>query len=417
LAEGFYGSLCLRGSQDSNLESPVLETGALASWATAPEGRWIVTRLGLGRPLAVEDGEDEFVAPGALEDLGLAQVGLFARAEAAEEGGGCGVAGIGAGEDTVGAELGEGEVDEGAGRLGRVTLAAGVGVEDITDLDLAVLDAAHKDRGVAEEQAVPEAFDREGDDIVVVLQPRVGDLLLQHTGGNAGAPPKTRGMSTDSLRHPLTRTLLVLTLTTGVIDAACYLGLGRVFAANMTGNVVLLGFGIAGATGLPVVAPLVSLGAFLAGAIVGGRMGARLAPKETYLSRAMLSEVGLVALATLIAIVFNITPDHFSGDLIIALLAFAMGLRNATVRRLKIADLTTTVLTMTLTGLAADSPLAGGEGKGNWRRGAAVWSMLLGAVIGALLVKADLALVLVAAGALALLTWLVFMPAAITAAE
>jgi uncharacterized membrane protein YoaK (UPF0700 family) len=224
-------------------------------------------------------------------------------------------------------------------------------------------------------------------------------------------------MSTDSLRHPLTRTLLVLTLTTGVIDAACYLGLGRVFAANMTGNVVLLGFGIAGSTGLPVVAPLVSLGAFLLGAVVGGRMGERLAPKEAHLSRAMLTEVGLIALATLIAIVFDITPDRFSGDLIIGLLAFAMGLRNATVRRLKVTDLSTTVLTMTLTGLAADSQLAGGSGKGNWRRSAAVWSMLVGAVIGALLVKADLALVLLAAAVLALLTWLVFMPAAVTAAE
>jgi uncharacterized membrane protein YoaK (UPF0700 family) len=224
-------------------------------------------------------------------------------------------------------------------------------------------------------------------------------------------------MDTDSLRHPLTRTLLVLTLTTGVIDAACYLGLGRVFAANMTGNVVLLGFGIAGSSGLPVVAPLVSLGAFLAGAVVGGRMGAMLAPKEAHLSRAMLIEVGMIGLATLIAIVFDITPDHFSGDLIIGLLAFAMGVRNATVRRLKIADLTTTVLTMTLTGLAADSQLAGGSGKGSWRRSAAVWSMLIGAVLGALLVKADLALVLVAAAALALATWLVFMPAAITDAE
>jgi uncharacterized membrane protein YoaK (UPF0700 family) len=122
-------------------------------------------------------------------------------------------------------------------------------------------------------------------------------------------------------------------------------------------------------------------------------------------------------LATLIAVVFDITPDHFSGDLIIGMLAFAMGVRNATVRRLKIADLTTTVLTMTLTGLAADSQLAGGSGKGNWRRSAAVWSMLAGAVIGALLVKADLALVLLAAAALTLATWLVFMPAAITAAE
>jgi uncharacterized membrane protein YoaK (UPF0700 family) len=224
-------------------------------------------------------------------------------------------------------------------------------------------------------------------------------------------------VSTDSLRHPLTRALLVLTLTTGVIDAACYLGLGRVFAANMTGNVVLLGFGIAGSSGLPVVAPLVSLAAFLSGAVVGGRMGAALRPKEAHLSRAMTIEIGLTALATLIAIVFDITPDHFSGDLIIGLLAFAMGVRNATVRRLKVSDLSTTVLTMTLTGLAADSPLAGNDGEGSWRRAGAVVSMLVGAVAGALLVKADLALVLLAAAVLALATWLVFMPRAITAAD
>jgi uncharacterized membrane protein YoaK (UPF0700 family) len=222
---------------------------------------------------------------------------------------------------------------------------------------------------------------------------------------------------TDSIRHPLTRTLLVLTATTGVIDAACYLGLGRVFAANMTGNVVLLGFGIVGSTGLPVVAPLVSLLAFLLGAVLGGRMAAKLPPKETHLARAMIIEITLIGLATLLAIVFDITPDHFSGDLIIGLLAFAMGTRNATVRRLKITDLSTTVLTMTLTGLAADSQLAGGEGAGNWRRGSAVAAMLVGAVVGALLVKADLALVLLAAGLLTLATWLVFMPAAITNAD
>jgi len=224
-------------------------------------------------------------------------------------------------------------------------------------------------------------------------------------------------MTTDSIRHPLTRTLLVLTLTTGVIDAACYLGLGRVFAANMTGNVVLLGFGIAGSSGLPVVAPLVSLCAFLVGATVGGRMGSMLPPKETHLSRAMLIEVGFISLATLLALVFDITPDHFSGDLIIALLAFAMGVRNATVRRLKVPDISTTVLTMTLTSLAADSPLAGGDGKGSWRRGAAVVSMLVGACVGALLVKTDLALVLLAAAVLAAATWLVFMPAAVSAGD
>ena len=56
-------------------------------------------------------------------------------------------------------------------------------------------------------------------------------------------------MSTNSLKHPLTRALLVLTFTTGVIDAASYLGLGHVFTAKMTGNIVLLGFGIAGGSG------------------------------------------------------------------------------------------------------------------------------------------------------------------------
>ncbi len=224
-------------------------------------------------------------------------------------------------------------------------------------------------------------------------------------------------MTTDSLRHPLTRTLLVLTLTTGVIDCASYLGLGRVFAANMTGNIVLLGFGIAGSTGLPVVGPLVSLGAFFCGAVVGGRMGDRLPMKEAHLSRAMLIEVTLISLATLLAILFDIKPGRFSGDLVIALIAFAMGIRNATVRQLKVADLSTTVLTMTLTGLAADSQLAGRSGKGSWRRSGAVVSMLVGAVAGALLVKVDLALVLLAAAGLALATWLVFMPAAITVAE
>src|SRR4051794_21436442 len=73
-----------------------------------------------------------------------------------------------------------------------------------------------------------------------------------------------------SIRHPLARALLILTFTTGLVDAVSYLGLGRVFTANMTGNIVFLGFGIAGSGGLPVLAPLVSLGAFLLGAAGGG---------------------------------------------------------------------------------------------------------------------------------------------------
>src|SRR2546423_1416857 len=216
-----------------------------------------------------------------------------------------------------------------------------------------------------------------------------------------------------SVSHPLTRALLVLTFTTGLVDAVSYLGLGRVFTANMTGNIVLLGFGIAGGTGLPVVAPLVSLGSFLVGAGAGGVLATRTADRHpVHIARALAIEVSLIACAAVLAAAVTVRPDSVSGDVVIALLAFAMGVRNATVRRIGVPDLTTTVLTMTLTGLAADSPVAGGSGKGSVRRVAAVLAMLSGALAGALLLKTSLVLPLVAASGLALVTWLVYVPAA-----
>jgi uncharacterized membrane protein YoaK (UPF0700 family) len=216
-----------------------------------------------------------------------------------------------------------------------------------------------------------------------------------------------------SLRHPLVRALLVLTFTTGLVDAVSYLGLGHVFTANMTGNIVLLGFGIAGSGGLPVIAPLVSLGAFLVGAGGGGILAVRMAERHpNHVARALAIEVSLIGVAVVLAAAIDLRPNRASGDLVIALLALAMGVRNATVRHLGVPDLTTTVLTMTLTGLAADSPLAGGSGRGSVRRIAAVLAMLTGALAGALLLKTSLVLPLLAAAALALVTWLVYVPAA-----
>src|SRR5207237_872449 len=55
-------------------------------------------------------------------------------------------------------------------------------------------------------------------------------------------------------------------------DATSYLRFGHVFVANMTGNVVFLGFGIAGATGISVWASLIALGSFLGGSLIGGRI-------------------------------------------------------------------------------------------------------------------------------------------------
>ncbi len=221
-------------------------------------------------------------------------------------------------------------------------------------------------------------------------------------------PPDPAALSraaARSIRHPLTRTLLLLTFGTGLVDAASYLGLGHVFAANMTGNIVLLGFGIAGAKGLPVLAPLIALGAFLAGAGSGAQLGAPLlADRRRGLYAALGIEALLGVVAACIAIAFDVRAGGLSGYVVIALLAFAMGVRNAIVRKVAVPDLTTTVLTMTLTGLAADSRVFGGTGAGTVRRATAVGSMLLGALCGALLVRSSLWLVLAAAAVLALST-------------
>jgi uncharacterized membrane protein YoaK (UPF0700 family) len=221
-----------------------------------------------------------------------------------------------------------------------------------------------------------------------------------------GAPPPISlaqlRRDAASVRHPLTRALLVLTFTTGLVDATSYLGLGHVFAANMTGNILLLGFGIAGAGGLPVVAPLISLAGFLAGAGLGGALDRRLAHRFDHGFRiAVVLEAAVMVAAVVIAAVVHVRVAHASGDLVIALLALGMGLRSATVRALGVPDVNTTVLTMTLTGLAAGAPWAGSDGSGSARRVAAVLAMLTGAVVGALLLKTSIALVLALAAGLA----------------
>jgi uncharacterized membrane protein YoaK (UPF0700 family) len=206
-----------------------------------------------------------------------------------------------------------------------------------------------------------------------------------------------------SLRHPLALTLLSLTFSTGVVDAVSYLGLGHVFTANMTGNVVLLGFGLAGAGHLPVLAPIVSLAAFLVGAAVAGRIAAHLKKADgPPLTLALVLETALVAAAAVLAAALKINPGTAAGCLTIALMALAMGIRNATIRKIALPDLTTTVLTMTLTGLASESPLGGGDGAGTARRLAASGALLVGALAGGLLTKVSLTAALaVAAGSVA----------------
>ncbi|HEY0226847.1 MAG TPA: YoaK family protein [Mycobacterium sp.] len=225
--------------------------------------------------------------------------------------------------------------------------------------------------------------------------------------------PSLAQRAAANVNHPLTRALLVLTFTTGLVDGVSYLGLGHVFCANMTGNIVLLGFGLAGGYHLPVLAPIVSLLAFLVGAAGGGVLAKRCASvHHVHTGIALGIEVVLLAAATVVAALHTPHTGHFVGYVVIAVMALAMGVRNATVRKLAVPDLTTTVLTMTLTGLAADSQLAGGDGRGSARRLLAVATMLVGALVGALELKTSIVLPLVTATVLAAVTAVVYVPAA-----
>jgi uncharacterized membrane protein YoaK (UPF0700 family) len=200
-------------------------------------------------------------------------------------------------------------------------------------------------------------------------------------------PATSAATSLHDDRHgPLPMLLLVLTMVTGLVDAVSYLKLGHVFVANMTGNVVFLGFAVAGGADFSLPASLAAVAAFLAGALAGGRLGLRIGHhRGRYLAVATYIEIGLIGAALAISAIAAGSEGSLQYALIV-LLALAMGLQNATARRLAVPDLTTTVLTLTLTGLAADSTLAGGNAPNLGRRILAVATMFVGALIGAVLV-------------------------------
>ncbi|MEU3460572.1 YoaK family protein [Streptomyces sp. NPDC006733] len=192
----------------------------------------------------------------------------------------------------------------------------------------------------------------------------------------------------DSRHGPLPPLMLALTVVTGLVDAFSYLVLGHVFVANMTGNVVFMAFSLAGAEGFSLSASLTSLGAFAVGAVVGGRIANRFPHHRARLLLTVTAFEGALVLAAFLS--SELTADRPSTTvrfLLIVLLGLAMGGQNAAARRLGVPDLTTTVLTLTITGIAADGRLAGGTaGKAGTRALSAI-AMFLGALVGGLLIQ------------------------------
>ena len=189
-------------------------------------------------------------------------------------------------------------------------------------------------------------------------------------------------------------TLLGMTAVTGLVDAVSFLSLGEVFTANMTGNILILAFATARVSGLSVARSSTALITFVIGAILGGRITARANDdsKIRFVAQAFLLEVVFLFAASLFSIGYrsNLLEHSFQPFVLIAFLGLAMGTRNAAVRKLAIPDLTTTVLTLTVAGIAADSSFAKGNNPRLARRVGSVLAIFLGAAVGVVVIRCSI---------------------------
>jgi uncharacterized membrane protein YoaK (UPF0700 family) len=165
---------------------------------------------------------------------------------------------------------------------------------------------------------------------------------------SAGPPPK-------AVRQMRKTLVLLLSCAAGAVDAASYVGLGHVFAANMTGNTVHLGMAVGHASPIDIGHSGSALLGFLLGVAAGAGIVERddsSAPWPRAVSVALLCEIVLLALTAAIwgAVGTKRAP---STDGLLLTLGVAMGVQSVTVRRLRIPGVASTYLTGTLTSLIA----------------------------------------------------------------
>ncbi len=187
---------------------------------------------------------------------------------------------------------------------------------------------------------------------------------------------------------------MALTFVTGVVDAVGYLGLDRVFTGNMTGNIVILGMGVAGADELPVLGPAVALAAFTAGAFGAGlalRVSTAAGRQDRITLLLLLSGAAVLIGLTAAAAAAGDHPGALIQVVMAAATAAVMGQQAMVARALAVKDMTTVVVTSTLASLAGETWAAAATGRLVNRRAGAILVIFAGAVAGALLLRVHLA--------------------------
>jgi uncharacterized membrane protein YoaK (UPF0700 family) len=149
--------------------------------------------------------------------------------------------------------------------------------------------------------------------------------------------------------------VVLLTVTTGVVDAACFLGLGSVFSSVITGNLVLLGVAAGTQSAALAVHSGVALAGYSAGVLAGAPLAARRASGDwTWPPSVTVTLSVELFVMSVFCVGWEITggrPGEAVQLGLVALLAACMGMQGAAVRQL--GQMSTTYLTSTLTGLVA----------------------------------------------------------------
>lgn len=187
---------------------------------------------------------------------------------------------------------------------------------------------------------------------------------------------------------PLPALLLLLTTVTGLVDSVSYLVLGKVFVANMAGNLIFVGFGLS-AVGPAVASSVIAIGAFLVGCVAGGRAVQSLAHHRGWLLCGSATVVAVLVVVA-VALLWGVGEGSVSSArrwAAIVVLACGMGFQAALTRQAHLEDMRTVVATLTFTAVAADTKLAGGTGQGAGSGLASVLTVVFGAFCGGLLLR------------------------------
>ena len=183
------------------------------------------------------------------------------------------------------------------------------------------------------------------------------------------------------------RLLLTLTFAAGSVDALSYLGLSRVFTANMTGNAVLLGLAIGQTQELQVAHSSAAIVGFVLGVIFGARLVGSSRERIVW-SRRVSAAVGVeCALLLVFALGWWLSGPSAAGAgiaVLIVLAGLAMGIQSAVARRLAVPGVSTTFVTGTITALLTELTAVSGATGDRRRMAAAIGALVAGAVVGGL---------------------------------